>query len=110
MIEILRSTHYRPSIKTRTELQPGCWIRCENPSEEEKQYLLSLGIDEDILLDALDPHEVPRVELQNHDTYFITRLPDIKEQVKTVVIDETVINDNCQPKLLTADGQEYQLP
>ena len=38
------------------------------------------------------------------------RLPDIKEQVKTVVIDETVINDNCQPKLLTADGQEYQLP
>ena len=79
MIEILRSTHYRPSIKVRTELQPGCWIRCENPSEEEKQYLLSLGIDEDILLDALDPHEVPRVELQNHDTYFITRLPDIKD-------------------------------
>ena len=38
------------------------------------------------------------------------RLPDIKEQVKTVVIDETVINDNCQLKLLTADGQEYQLP
>ena len=38
------------------------------------------------------------------------RLPDIKEQVKTVVIDETVINDNCQPKLLTAGGQEYQLP
>jgi len=38
------------------------------------------------------------------------RLPDIKEQVKTVVIDETVINDNCQPKLLTADRQEYQLP
>ena len=79
MIEILRSTHYRPSIKVRTELQPGCWIRCENPSEEEKQYLLSLGIDEDILIDALDPHEVPRVELQNHDTYFITRLPDIKD-------------------------------
>ena len=38
------------------------------------------------------------------------QLPDIKEPVQAVVIDETVINDNCQPKLLTADGQEYQLP
>ncbi len=42
------------------------------------------------------------------DTMF--RLPDIKDQVKTVVVDEAVIDENRPPKLLTADGQEYQLP
>ncbi|MBH5330197.1 ATP-dependent Clp protease ATP-binding subunit ClpX [Eikenella sp. S3360] len=41
------------------------------------------------------------------DTMF--RLPDIKEQVKTVVVDEAVIDENRPPKLLTADGQEYRL-
>ena len=38
------------------------------------------------------------------------RLPDIKGQVKTVVIDESVIDEGRQPKLLTAEGKEYPLP
>ena len=80
MITYLRSTHYKPNIKVRDSLQPGSWVRCEKPSEEEKQKLLRLGIDEDILGDALDPHEVPRVELEDGWTYFITRLPDTDDE------------------------------
>lgn len=80
MITYLRSTQYRPNIKVRESLQPGSWVRCEKPSEEEKQKLLRLGIDEDILGDALDPHEVPRVELEDGWTYFITRLPDTDDE------------------------------
>lgn len=76
MISYLRSTHYRPAIKQRDELQPGSWIRSERPNDDEKQQLISLGIDEDLMTDALDPHEVPRVELEDGWTYFITRLPD----------------------------------
>lgn len=76
MISYLRSTHYRPAIKQRDGLQPGSWIRSERPNEDEKAELINLGIDEDILGDALDPHEVPRVELEDGWTYFITRLPD----------------------------------
>lgn len=76
MISYLRSTHYRPSMKQRDVLQPGSWIRSERPNDEEKQQLIDFGVDEDILADALDPHEVPRVELEDGWTYFITRLPD----------------------------------
>lgn len=95
MLSYLRSTHYRPNIKVRDELQPGSWVRCEKPNDEEKRRLLSLGIDEDILVDALDPHEVPRVELEDGWTYFITRLPDTNDQ----------FNDFTTP-ILFALGQE----
>lgn len=76
MISYLRSTHYRPAIKQREGLQPGSWIRSERPNDDEKQLLIDLGVDEDLMTDALDPHEVPRVELDDGWTYFITRLPD----------------------------------
>lgn len=76
MISYLRSTHYRPAIKQRETLQPGSWVRSERPNDDEKQQLISIGIDEDLMTDALDPHEVPRVELEDGWTYFITRLPD----------------------------------
>ncbi|MGO3702155.1 MAG: magnesium transporter CorA family protein [Candidatus Saccharimonadales bacterium] len=80
MLSYLRSTHYKPDIKVRDDLQPGSWVRCEKPNDDERKRLLKLGIDEDILVDALDPHEVPRVELEDGWTYFITRLPDINDQ------------------------------
>lgn len=75
MISYLRSTNYRPAIKERDTLQPGSWVRCEKPSELELQTLIELGLDADILTDALDPHEVPRVEFDDGWTYFIARLP-----------------------------------
>ncbi len=76
MLSYLRSTHYRPAIQVRDSLQPGSWVRSERPTEEEQRQLTALGIDHDLLIDALDPHEVPRVEFDDGWTYFITRLPD----------------------------------
>lgn len=76
MLSYLRSTHYRPAIKQRDALQPGSWVRSERPNDDEKQQLIALGVNEDLMTDALDPHEVPRVELEDGWTYFITRLPD----------------------------------
>lgn len=76
MISYLRSTHHKPQIKPSESLQPGTWVRSERPNDDEKRQLIALGIDEDLMTDALDPHEVPRVELEDGWTYFITRLPD----------------------------------
>lgn len=76
MITYLRSTHKSPAITTQETLRSGTWVRSERPNEEEQQQLIGLGIDHDLLLDALDPHEVPRVEVNDGWTYFITRLPD----------------------------------
>lgn len=95
MLEMLRSTNNRPHILPQIALAPGVWIRCERPSDEEQAKLLEIGIDEDVLTDALDPHEVPRIELQDNWVYFITRLPDTDDD----------FNDFTTP-ILFAIGQE----
>ncbi|MBP9667281.1 magnesium transporter CorA family protein [Candidatus Saccharibacteria bacterium] len=77
MLQYLRSTDYSPTIALQDKLSGGSWVRCEKPNEDEKQRLADLGIDVDILTDALDPHEVPRVEVDGDWTYFITRVPDV---------------------------------
>lgn len=96
MITYLRSTHHQPAIKQLEALQPGSWIRCEKPNETELAVLVELGLDADILSDALDPHEVPRVEQESEWTYFITRLPDTDDD----------FNDFTTP-ILFALGKEH---
>ena len=76
MLQYLRATPSNLSIEQKDNLLDGTWIRSERPTDDEKIALINLGIDEGILNDALDPHEVPRVETEDGFTYFITRLPD----------------------------------
>lgn len=81
MIQYLRSTSYKPRIGVKTDLQPGSWIRVENPNDEERKKLITdFKLDETILQDALDPHEVPRIESENGSIYLITRLPDTDDE------------------------------
>lgn len=75
-------TYYRTDAETgrireRQRLLAGSWVRSERPSGTEIAGLYAMGIDEDILTDALDPHEVPRIEHDDGWTYFITRVPDV---------------------------------
>lgn len=96
MLTYLRSTQYKPVIKPRSELKPGTWIRSERPTDSEKEKLIQFGVDPDLLTDALDPHEVPRVEFFDGWTYFITRLPDTDDD----------FNDYTTP-VLFAIGKDY---
>jgi magnesium transporter len=96
MIVYLRSTHNRPVITPIDALQPGTWIRSEKPTDDEQKQLIELGIDQDLMSDALDPHEVPRVETDDGWTYFITRLPDTDDD----------FNDYTTP-ILFAIGKQY---
>ena len=76
MLQYLRSSSNASVISAQEKLRAGSWVRCERPSEEEVAQLLTLGLDEDLISDALDPHEVPRIEFDNDWTYLIARLPD----------------------------------
>ena len=80
MLQYLRASESNPTIQPKETLLTGTWVRSERPNDDEKTALINLGVDEDILLDALDPHEVPRVELEDGWTYFITRLPDTDDE------------------------------
>lgn len=96
MIQYLRSTSRQQTILQQDDLKSGTWIRSDRPTEAERLLLIDLGIDEDILLDTLDPHEVPRVETVDGWTYFITRLPDTDDE----------FNDFTTP-ILFALGEQY---
>ena len=80
MITFYRSVSQKPEITRIKEILSGTWIRCEQPGDEELQELIAFGLDEDILRDSLDPHEVPRLDTENGWTYFITRLPDTDDE------------------------------
>ncbi len=96
MIYTYRSTRYNPNIVAEDVPQHGDWLRVERPNEEEVALLISLGIDGDMLSDALDPNEVPRIETEDDWTYFITRLPDTDDD----------FNDFTTP-ILFAIGRKY---
>ena len=76
MLQYLHSSANNQHIKPQERLRAGSWVRCERPSEDEITQLLTLGLDQDLISDALDPHEVPRLEFDDGWTYLIARLPD----------------------------------
>lgn len=81
MITYLRSTIQSPRIKKQTRLQPGCWIKADKPSEANLEWLNGLKLDDETLVDALDPYEVPRLERDEIWTYYIARLPDTNDEL-----------------------------
>lgn len=97
MLQYLRSDSAN-KISARQQLRVGTWIRCERPNDDEKALLVGLGIDADIMADALDPHEVPRVETEGKWTYVITRLPDTDDD----------FNDYTTP-IMFALGKKYMV-
>ncbi len=96
MLQYLRSDKDNQLRVTEND-GANVWIRCERPTDAERQLLVELGIDEDILTDALDPHEVPRLEVESPWAYFITRVPDIGDD----------FNDFTTPILFAFNGDKF---
>ncbi len=96
MLQYLRSDASNALVQ-RKQLRENTWLRVERPTDDEKAQLVTLGLDEDILTDALDPHEVPRLEIERPWTYFITRVPDIGDD----------FNDFTTPILFAFNGDQF---
>lgn len=70
--------HYFRTVKdTELKIIPaqrnGVWVHAESPTEKEVRELVeNLGLDENILEDAKDFFEVPRLEKAEGKTYFYT--------------------------------------
>lgn len=80
MLQFLSARSSTQPISVAPSLDRGAWIRCEKPSSDEIDQLISLGLDADLIADALDPHEVPRVEQADSIVYLITRVPDVGDE------------------------------
>ena len=77
MLTYYRSENGGVAIAEQDTVRPGDWVRSERPTSGDVETLHGFGLDPDILTDALDPHEVPRIEHDDGWTYFITRVPDV---------------------------------
>lgn len=63
-------------LKTLDEFKIGSWIAVNVPTDEDIAYLVStFSLNEGLLRDALDPYEVPRVEIDGQVTYIFARYP-----------------------------------
>lgn len=83
MITIYYKTLKEQELQTLEKFKTGSWVAVENPSEGELDFLAkNLSLDRDLLGDAVDPHEVPRVERESGVTYVFTRVP-IQEEMQT---------------------------
>ena len=98
MISYYQSVDGEEKIRESGALSAHCWVRAERPNTDEVDALQRLGIDADILADALDPHEVPRIEHDDGWTYFITRVPDVGDD----------FNDYTTP-IMFALGKAYTM-
>lgn len=63
-------------IKDLKDYQVGCLILVSSPSEYELNSLADkFKLERDLLSDALDPYEVPRLEVENNAVYAFARIP-----------------------------------
>jgi magnesium transporter len=73
------TTVYYNNLRSRPlqqlpKARAGAWIHCESPTTQELAEIAELyGLEPSLLLDAIDPDESPRVEVEDGVTYIFTR-------------------------------------
>jgi magnesium transporter len=85
VITYYHRTHESSSVRTTDELQ-NSWVSVVDPTEGELDELVRMdGLERDLLQDAIDPNEVPRVQHERDVTYFFLRAPSgAGDQAQTV--------------------------
>jgi magnesium transporter len=79
-------------VKEIPEPRTGVWVNVVNPDEEELVALTkTFSLNEDVIEDARDPYEVPRLERTQGATYFFTRYPLRGEQQENSTVPLLVI-------------------
>jgi len=74
MIEILHSTGRAPTPVRQESAKPGSWVYVVEPTDQELDQLVAdYKLDLDLLIDALDIYETPRVERDGKTTYVFAR-------------------------------------
>ncbi len=91
MINIYHSTARARKLARLDEVKAGSWIHVVEPTDEELDRLSEdFNLDRDILQDATDPHEAPRVEVSDEVVYVFCRYcrpvdPDIPTEPMLII-------------------------
>lgn len=78
-------------IKDIKNYQVGSLILVSSPSDKELDQLAAkFKLERDLLSDALDPYEVPRLEIEKHTIYAFARIPS-DEGIRTTTLPLLII-------------------
>jgi magnesium transporter len=81
MIKFYHKTIKDRELYTLKDFKVGSWIYVENPDDEElKSLAKDFSLDISLLKDAIDPYEVPRMEIDEDKYYVFTRVPHQQEK------------------------------
>lgn len=117
MITIFHSTARARVLSVIDEPKAGSWCHVVQPSAEELDNVAEMfNLDRDILNDAIDANEAPRVEVDNGATYVFARYcrpedPDIPTEPILIVHTNTGIitvmrsNDNVLEQIINGTVQ-----
>jgi len=76
MITLYKRTVKNPELLQLASPQTGIWIHAIEPTGQELDRLArDFSLERDLLADAMDPYEVPRVEREGSVTYIYARVP-----------------------------------
>jgi magnesium transporter len=75
VITFYHRTHTSSGVR-KTNVITNAWVSVVDPSGEELDELVRMdGLERDLLQDAIDPNEVPRMQQEREVTYFFLRAP-----------------------------------
>lgn len=81
MIRFFRKTD-KTHLRSPSKYEPGTWVYAENPKLEEVENLVHLlGLDGGHIADAQDTDEMPRLEREEDQLYFFTRMPFTNDEL-----------------------------
>ena len=67
-------------IREINEYEPGCWVNCVAPGDDEVQYLLDFfDIPPELLRSALDEEESAHIDSEDHTTLIIIDVPVVEK-------------------------------
>jgi magnesium transporter len=122
MIEILHSTGTSPVPKKQAAAKKGSWVRVTEPAPGELEHLAEeYGLELDLLTDAMDIYETPRIEREGKDVYVYARycfprMRDVSTEPLLIIntsevlitvqrIDSPLLDDFAKEKMSVATTQ-----
>ncbi len=87
-------THNGRKMQRVEKYEVGCWVHVVNPGWEELSHLIEeFGLDQDLLNEGLDEHELPRVEAAGKNRYIFVKMLSFEHyRLATLLI---VITPDC---------------
>lgn len=74
MVEIYYSTNKNPVLEKLAKRKVGCWVHVVDPTDDELTTLANeYNLEYDLLVDATDIYETPRVEQEDGNAYVFAR-------------------------------------